>query len=86
VARARGEDFSPLKPGAPVSVDQPEPVRVVCVPDAEQFARPCFFRHQFYAPVVSVAKHKFERVDVPLKQPSERQAARTNGAQDLAKG
>ena len=27
-------------------VDQPKPVRIVCVPDAEQLARTRFFRNQ----------------------------------------
>ena len=67
-------------------VDQPQPVRVVCVPNAEELARPCFFRHQLHPSVVPVADDEFERVDVPLKKPSQRQAARTNRTQDLAKG
>ena len=29
-------------------VDQPQPIRVVCVPNAEQLARPRFFRDQFH--------------------------------------
>ena len=69
-----------------MGVDQPKPVRVVRVPDAKQFARPRFFRNQLGPLLVSIAKHKFQRVDVPLEQPAQRQAARTNRAQDLAKG
>ena len=59
-------------------VDQAQPIRVVCVPDAEQLACSRFFRNQLHLLVVSVAKHEFECVDVALKQPSQRQAARTN--------
>ena len=59
-------------------VDQPQAIRVVCVPDSEQLARPRFFRHQFDLSVVSVANNKFERVDVPFKQPPQWQASRTN--------
>ena len=78
VACTRGQDFSPFKPGASMPVDQPQPIRVVCVPDAEQFACLRFFRHQLHPSVVSVAKHEFECVNVTLKQPPQRQAARTN--------
>jgi hypothetical protein len=59
-------------------VNQPQPICIVCVPDAEQLACPRFARHQFHASVVSVAKNEFECVDVPLKQPPQRQAARAN--------
>ena len=48
-------------------VDQPQPTRIICIPDAEQPACLRFVRHQLHSSVVSVAKHKFERVDVPLE-------------------
>ncbi len=48
-------------------VNQPQPIRVVCVPDAEQLPRPRFLRYQFPPLGVSVAKHEFKGVDVPLK-------------------
>ena len=67
-------------------VDQPQPVRVVRVPDAEQLACPRFLAQPARPVAVSIAKHELERVDMPLKQPPQRQAARTNRAQDLAKG
>ena len=58
-----------------MAVDQPEPIRVVGVPDAEQLACPRFFRHHFHPSVVSIANDKFERVDVPFEQPPQRQAS-----------
>ena len=67
-------------------VDQPQPVRVVRVPDAEQLARPRFLRNQLDLLVVSIAKHELQRVDMPLEQPPQRQAARTDRSQDLAEG
>jgi hypothetical protein len=57
---------------------------VVRVPNSEQLARPYFFRHQFHPSVVPVANHEFKGVDVALKKPTQRQAARTNRTQDLA--
>ena len=59
-------------------VDQPQAIRVVCVPDAEQLACPRFFRNQFDPLVVAIAKHELERVDMPLEQPPQRQAPRTD--------
>src|ERR1700722_14566682 len=56
VACARSQDFSPFEPGAPVPVDEPQPVRVVCVPDAEQLACPRFLRHQFDPLLIAIAK------------------------------
>ena len=58
-------------------MDQPKPVHVVRVPDAEQLARPSFLRNQLDLLAISIPKHKLERVDMPLKQPPQRQAART---------
>ena len=49
-------------------VDQPKPVRIVCVPDAEQLACPSFFRNQLDLLGVSIAKHELERIDMPLEQ------------------
>jgi hypothetical protein len=67
-------------------VDQAQSIRVVCVPDPEQFAGLRFFRHQLHPSVVSEAKHEFECVNVTLKKPPQRQASPTNRTQDLAKG
>jgi hypothetical protein len=46
-------------------VNQPHAIRVVCVPDAEQLACPCFVRNQFDPLLVSITKHELERVDMP---------------------
>ena len=59
-------------------VNKPQPIRIVRVPNAKQLARPRFFRNQFDPLLVSIAKHELERVDMPLKQPPQRQAARTD--------
>lgn len=59
-------------------VDQPQPVRIVSVPHPEQLARARLIRSQLDPLVVAVAKHELKRIDVPLEQPSQRQAARTN--------
>jgi hypothetical protein len=67
-------------------VDQPQPVRVICVPDAEHLPCPSFLRNQFDPLVVSIANNELDRVDMPFKQPPQRQAARTNRSQDLAEG
>ena len=67
-------------------VDEPKPVRIVSVPDPEELARPRLSRDQFDPLRVSIPKHEFERVDVPFKQSAQRQAARTNRTEDLAKG
>ena len=59
-------------------MDQPKPIRVVGVPDAEQLACLRFLRNQLDLFAISIAKHKLERIDMPLKQPPQRQAARTD--------
>ena len=84
VTCTRRQDFSALEPGAPIPVDQPQPIRVVRVPDAEQLACPRFLRNQIDLLVVSIAKHELECVDMPFEQPSQRQAARTDRSQNLA--
>jgi hypothetical protein len=53
-------------------VEESQPARVVCVPDAEQLASTGFFRNQLDPLVVSIAKHQFERVDMSLKQAPQR--------------
>jgi hypothetical protein len=75
---ARGQDFSTFQPGAPMPMDQPQSICVIRVPNAEQLARPRFFRNQFDPLLISIAKHEFERVDMSLKQPPQRQATRTD--------
>ena len=67
-------------------MDQPKPIRVVCIPDAEHLACPRFLRNQLDPSGVSIAKHELERVDMPFKQPPQRHTARTNRSQDLAQG
>ena len=57
---------------------QPQAIQVVRVPDSEQFTSPRFLRDQLDRLLVSVAKHELERIDMPLEQPTQRQAARTN--------
>ena len=84
VTCARSQDFSAFEPGAPIPVDQPQPIRVVRVPDAEQLACPRFLRNQIDLLLVSIAKHELERVNMPLEQPPQGQAARTDRLQDLA--
>ena len=78
VTRTRSQDFSPFEPGAPMPVDQPQATRIVRVPNTKQLACPRFLRNQFNPLLVSVAKHELERVDMSLKQPSQREAARSN--------
>ena len=84
VARARRQDLSPFEPGPIKLLDQPQIVRTVCVPDSEQLALPSFLRDQPGLLVISIAKHKLDRIDMPLKEPPQRQAARTDRAKDFA--
>ncbi|MGA8444463.1 MAG: hypothetical protein WB766_04630 [Roseiarcus sp.] len=58
VACARGQNLSPFEPGATVSVDQPQPIRVVRIPDAEELACLRFLGNQLDLIAISIAKHK----------------------------
>jgi hypothetical protein len=58
VTCARSQHFSAFEPGAPISVDETQPIRVVRVPDAEQLACSRFFRKQVNLLVVSIAKYE----------------------------
>src|SRR5271170_1053063 len=69
VARARGQDLSPFEPSATLSMDQPKPIRVVRIPDAEQLACLRFLGKQLDLTALSIAEHKLNRIDMPLKQP-----------------
>ena len=55
-----------------MSADQPQPGRVVGVPDAEQLASPRFLPDQRHLLKVSIPPHQLQRVDMPLKQAAQR--------------
>jgi hypothetical protein len=67
-------------------MDKPQSFRVVGVPDAKHLARPGFLSDKLDPLGISIAKHELERIDVPLEQPPEWQAARANRTQDFAQG
>ena len=52
-----------------MSLDQPKPIRVVRIPDAEQLACLRFLGKQLDLTAISIAEHKLNRIDMPLKQP-----------------
>ena len=64
--------------------DQPQIVRVVCVPDPKHLAFPSFPRKQLDLIATSIAKHELDRIDMSLEEPPQRQAAGTDRLQDLA--
>ena len=51
-----------------MSMDQPQPIQVVCIPDAEQVACLRFLSNQLDLIVISIAKHELKRVHMPFKQ------------------
>ena len=68
MASARGQDFSADEAIAFAPADQPQIVRVVGVPDAEQLACSCFLRDHIDLPTLATTKHELKRIDMPLEQ------------------
>ena len=66
VSRARGQNLRPSSRSAHAGESAAAHSRRR-VPDAEQLPRPRFLRYQFPPLGISVAKHEFKCVDVPLK-------------------
>ena len=86
MAGARGQDFSADEAIAFAPADQPQIIRVVSVPDAEQLARSCLLRDHIDLPTLAIAKHELKRIDMPLEQAPQGQTAGTNRSQHLAEG